>query len=61
MTPRSVMVLSENWTLRPTPELSTIVELARIAEGCGVDTVMLSEHVVLGQRFGRLRSAKQPA
>jgi alkanesulfonate monooxygenase SsuD/methylene tetrahydromethanopterin reductase-like flavin-dependent oxidoreductase (luciferase family) len=43
------MVLSENWTLRPRPDLPTIVELARTAEQCGVDTVMLSEHIVLGR------------
>jgi alkanesulfonate monooxygenase SsuD/methylene tetrahydromethanopterin reductase-like flavin-dependent oxidoreductase (luciferase family) len=42
------MVLSENWTLVEPTRLRAVVELARVAEDCGVDTVMLSEHVVLG-------------
>jgi alkanesulfonate monooxygenase SsuD/methylene tetrahydromethanopterin reductase-like flavin-dependent oxidoreductase (luciferase family) len=43
------MVLSENWTLQPTPDLMSLVRMAQTAERCGVDTVMLSEHVVLGR------------
>ncbi len=42
------MVLSENWTLVDPHHLRAVIELANIAEDCGVDTVMLSEHVVLG-------------
>ena len=42
------MVLSENWTLTPPGDLRRLVELARAAEDCGVHTVMLSEHIVLG-------------
>ena len=42
------MVLSENWTLTPPVDLRRLVELARAAEDCGVHTVMLSEHIVLG-------------
>lgn len=45
---RAVLVLSENWTLTPPGDLRALVELARTAEDCGVDTVMLSEHIVLG-------------
>ena len=45
---RALMVLSENWTLRPTPELSDLVDLAVQAEALGVDGVMMSDHVVLG-------------
>lgn len=41
------MVLSENSTLVDPLDLRGTVELARVAEGCGVHTVMLSEHVVL--------------
>jgi probable F420-dependent oxidoreductase len=49
MTPlRALMVLSENWTLRPTPELGDLVDLAVEAEALGVDGVMMSDHVVLG-------------
>jgi alkanesulfonate monooxygenase SsuD/methylene tetrahydromethanopterin reductase-like flavin-dependent oxidoreductase (luciferase family) len=41
-------VLSENWTLSPPDRLDQLVRFAAIAESAGVDTVMLSEHVVLG-------------
>ena len=41
------MVLTENATLVAPDDLRGVVELARVAEGCGVHTVMLSEHVVL--------------
>jgi len=44
---RTLMVLSENWTLRPTPSLADLVELAVEAESRGVDGVMMSDHVVL--------------
>jgi len=49
---RAVMVLSENWTLVPPRDLRGLVELAVGAERAGVDTVMLSEHVVLGPSAG---------
>jgi len=42
------MVLSENWTLTPSPSLSDLVDLAVEAESAGVDGVMMSDHVVLG-------------
>ena len=42
------MVLTENWTLRPTPTLDDLVDLAVAAESVGVDGVMVSDHVVLG-------------
>lgn len=42
------MVLTENWTLRPTPSLTDLVELAVQAERAGVDGVMVSDHVALG-------------
>jgi alkanesulfonate monooxygenase SsuD/methylene tetrahydromethanopterin reductase-like flavin-dependent oxidoreductase (luciferase family) len=45
---RAVMVLSENWTLTSPLDLKALVDLALVAEQSGVDTVMLSEHVVLG-------------
>jgi probable F420-dependent oxidoreductase len=45
---RALMVLSENWTLHPTPTLTDLVELAVAAEADGVDGVMMSDHVVLG-------------
>jgi probable F420-dependent oxidoreductase len=42
------MVLTENWTLRPHPTLSDLVDIAVQAEAVGVDGVMVSDHVVLG-------------
>ncbi len=46
------MVLSENWTIIPPDDLGAVVDLAVAAEAAGVDTVMLSEHVVLGPSAG---------
>jgi probable F420-dependent oxidoreductase len=43
-----VLVLSENWTLVSPRDLPALVRIASEAEAAGVDTVMLSEHVVLG-------------
>lgn len=50
--PRLVMVLTENWTLWDPRRLGEVVRAARIAEDTGFDTVMLSEHVVLGPAAG---------
>jgi probable F420-dependent oxidoreductase len=50
--PRLVLVLSENWTLTPPRDLRALVEMAAVAEAAGFDTVMLSEHVVLGPSAG---------
>lgn len=47
MTPRFVLVLSENQTL--TRDLRALVRWAREAEDAGFDAVMVSEHVVLGR------------
>ena len=46
---RTVLVLSENWTLVSPRDLPAVVKLACDAETAGVDTVMLSEHIVLGR------------
>ena len=46
--PRMLMILSENWTLTDGRELTELVEWARIAEDAGFDSVMISEHIVLG-------------
>jgi probable F420-dependent oxidoreductase len=43
-----VLVLTENWTMLPGTDLQGLVRMAREAEDCGFDAVMLSEHVVLG-------------
>jgi len=52
VTPRLVLVLSENWTLTPPRDLRALVRMAQEAEAAGVDTVMLSEHIVLGPSAG---------
>jgi alkanesulfonate monooxygenase SsuD/methylene tetrahydromethanopterin reductase-like flavin-dependent oxidoreductase (luciferase family) len=49
---RAVMVLSENWTIIDPNDLGSVVDLAVAAEAAGVDTVMLSEHIVLGPSAG---------
>src|ERR1700730_10887611 len=48
-TPRLVLVLSENWTMTSPRDLRGLVRIAAEAEQAGIDTVMLSEHVVLGR------------
>ncbi len=54
------MVLSENFTLVSPSDLPAVVELAKIAEDCGVDTVMLSEHVVLGRDSSKTGPMSNP-
>ena len=46
--PRMLMILSENWTLTDGRDLTELVQWARIAEDAGFDSVMISEHIVLG-------------
>jgi len=50
--PRIVLVLSENWTLVSPRDLRALVRIAVEAEEAGIDTVMLSEHVVMGPSAG---------
>src|SRR5215472_10402113 len=50
--PRLVLVLTENWTLTSPRDLCSLVQIAVEAEEAGIDTVMLSEHVVLGPSSG---------
>jgi probable F420-dependent oxidoreductase len=57
---RVVMVLSENWTLTSPRDLPALVEMAVTAEAAGVDTVMLSEHVVLGPAAGAAGRMQNP-
>ena len=46
--PRMLLILSENWTLTDGRNLDELVRWARIAEDAGFDSVMISEHIVLG-------------
>ena len=50
--PRMLLILSENWTLADGRDLPELVRWAREAEDAGFDSVMLSEHVVLGLDAG---------
>jgi probable F420-dependent oxidoreductase len=43
-----LMILSENWTLTDRRDLPELVRWAQIAEDAGFDSVMISEHIVLG-------------
>lgn len=46
--PRMLLILSENWTLTDGRNLNELVRWARVAEDAGFDSVMISEHIVLG-------------
>ncbi|MEM7539468.1 MAG: LLM class flavin-dependent oxidoreductase [Chloroflexota bacterium] len=52
MTPKIMLILSENWTIVHPQELKTLVEWAVIAESCGIDALMLSDHISLGPSAG---------
>ncbi|MGC4112977.1 MAG: TIGR03619 family F420-dependent LLM class oxidoreductase [Nocardioides sp.] len=52
MSPRLLMVLSENWTITSPRNLRALVRMAVEAEQAGIDGVMLSEHIVLGPSAG---------
>jgi alkanesulfonate monooxygenase SsuD/methylene tetrahydromethanopterin reductase-like flavin-dependent oxidoreductase (luciferase family) len=52
-TPRMQLVLSENWTMTGgQADLRAVVRWAREAEDAGFDSVMASEHIVLGPDAG---------
>jgi probable F420-dependent oxidoreductase len=46
--PRLLLILTENWTMRPAPDVGDLVRWAVEAEQAGIDGVMVSEHIVLG-------------
>jgi alkanesulfonate monooxygenase SsuD/methylene tetrahydromethanopterin reductase-like flavin-dependent oxidoreductase (luciferase family) len=45
---KSILLLTENWTLFPARDLQSLVKAAKIAEEAGIDGVQVSEHIVLG-------------
>jgi alkanesulfonate monooxygenase SsuD/methylene tetrahydromethanopterin reductase-like flavin-dependent oxidoreductase (luciferase family) len=45
---RIVLILTENWTIRPTPDVADLVRFTVAAERAGLDAVMVSEHIALG-------------
>lgn len=48
MPPRLLLILTENQTMRPPPDVGDLVAFAVEAERAGIDGVMVSEHIVLG-------------
>jgi probable F420-dependent oxidoreductase len=58
MPPRILLILTENHTMRPAPDVADLVAFAVEAERAGLDGVMVSEHVVLGPSAG---AAGRPA
>ncbi len=46
------LILSENWTMTSGRDLPSLVRWAREAEDAGFDSVMISEHIVLGPSSG---------
>jgi probable F420-dependent oxidoreductase len=50
--PRMCLILSENWTMTSGRDLPVLVRWAREAEDAGFDSVMISEHIVLGPSAG---------
>jgi probable F420-dependent oxidoreductase len=50
--PRMCLILSENWTMTCGRDLPRLVRWARAAEDAGFDSVMISEHIVLGPAAG---------
>ena len=47
MAPRLLLILTENHTMRPRPDVGDLVAFAVEAEQAGLDGVMVSEHIVL--------------
>jgi probable F420-dependent oxidoreductase len=52
MTPKLLLVLSENWAITGPDDLRALVRIAIEAEQAGIDGVMVSEHIVLGRSSG---------
>jgi probable F420-dependent oxidoreductase len=50
--PRMCLILSENWTMTSGRDLPALVRWGREAEDAGFDSVMISEHIVLGRSAG---------
>lgn len=48
ITPKIMLILSENWTITSPRNLRSLVDWAVIAEESGIDAVMLSEHISMG-------------
>jgi probable F420-dependent oxidoreductase len=60
MSPKILLILSENWTLSSPRDLRALVDWAVIAEESGIDGVMISEHIALGPSAGELGRMANP-
>jgi probable F420-dependent oxidoreductase len=60
MTPRLVLILSENWTIVDPRDLDALVEMAVAAEEAGFDGAMIGEHVALGRGADALGQPANP-
>jgi alkanesulfonate monooxygenase SsuD/methylene tetrahydromethanopterin reductase-like flavin-dependent oxidoreductase (luciferase family) len=58
--PRLLLILTENTTMRPSPDVGDLVDFAVAAEAAGIDGVMVSEHIVLGPSANALGPPKNP-
>jgi probable F420-dependent oxidoreductase len=58
--PRMCLILSENWTMTCGRDLPRLVRWAREAEDAGFDSVMISEHIVLGPSAGARGIMRNP-
>ena len=59
-TARALLIVTENDGLVDGADVKALVEMAVIAEANGIDSVMLSEHVVLGSEAGALGPPDNP-
>ncbi|MCW1969152.1 MAG: TIGR03619 family F420-dependent LLM class oxidoreductase [Anaerolineae bacterium] len=55
-----MLILSENWTICPPNQLHTLVDWAVMAEACGIDAVMISEHIAMGPSAGSAGRMSNP-
>jgi probable F420-dependent oxidoreductase len=55
-----VLVLLEQWTLSPERDMRALVQMAVDAEAAGVETVMLSDHVLLTPKAGASGRMENP-
>ncbi len=61
ISPRILLILTENWTISSPRDLRALVDWAVIAEESGIDGVMISEHIALGpsaDQFGRMANPR---
>ena len=58
--PGVVLVLLEQWTLTSPRDLRTLVQMAVDAEAAGVETVMISDHVLLTPKAGAAGRMSNP-